>query len=165
MPKIAAVSIYVDDMDKAIAFYRDILGFAVRARPVPFITELEHDAPALILCQAERPARSDYPNAAGTVVGIASTNVAARAQELARKKVDLVHTTPQDFPGGKYIALRDPAGTWWSYSSFQSDHATSRQAAAFSSPLSIARARSGAVPKNSDGAAPANCQKSRMRCA
>ncbi len=110
MPSIAAVSIYVDDMEKAITFYRDVLGFAVRARPVPFITELEHEPNALILCQAERPTRNDYPNAAGTVVGLATDNVAARAQDLATKNVELVHDTPQDFPGGKYIALRDPAG-------------------------------------------------------
>ena len=110
MPSIAAVSIYVDDMEKAIAFYRDVLGFTVQARPVPFITELAHEGVALILCQAERPTRSDYPNAAGVVVGLATQNVTARAQELAKKNVDLVHNTPQDFPGGKFVALRDPAG-------------------------------------------------------
>jgi catechol 2,3-dioxygenase-like lactoylglutathione lyase family enzyme len=110
MPSIAAVSIYVDNMDKAIAFYSDVLGFAVKNRPVPFITELEHDGVALILCQAERPTKNDYPNAATVVVGLAMDNVAARAQELARKKVDVLTSTPQDFPGGKFIALRDPAG-------------------------------------------------------
>ena len=110
MPSIAAVSIYVDDMEKAIAFYRDVIGFAVQARPAPYITELKHDGVAVILCQAERPTKSDYPNAAATVIGVAANNVGARAQELATKKVDLVHTTPQDFPGGKFIALRDPAG-------------------------------------------------------
>ncbi|MEW5916273.1 MAG: VOC family protein [Gemmatimonadota bacterium] len=110
MPNIAAVSIYVDDMEKAIAFYSNILGFAVKDRPVPFITELAHDGVALILCQAERPTRNDYPNASSVVIGIATDNVAARAQELSRKKVDVITSTPQDFPGGKFIALRDPAG-------------------------------------------------------
>ncbi|HEX9563489.1 MAG TPA: VOC family protein [Gemmatimonadaceae bacterium] len=110
MPHIAAISIYVDDMDKAIAFYRDTLGFGVRARPVPFITELEHDGTALILCQAEQPSPMEYPVSGGTVIGIAETDIAARARELAASGVDLIHTSPQDFPGGQYIALRDPAG-------------------------------------------------------
>lgn len=110
MPLVAAISIYVNDMEKAIAFYRDTLGFGVRARPVPFITELEHDGTALILCQSERAAKADYPASAGTYIGIASDNIAARAKEFAKKKVELVVGEPQEFPGGKFIAVRDPAG-------------------------------------------------------
>ncbi len=110
MPSIAATSVYVDDMEKAIAFYRDVLGFGVKARPAPFITELDHEGTALVLCQAEKPHRADYPRSAGVVIGIAVDKVAERAKELAKRKVDLIHATPQEFPGGTYVALRDPAG-------------------------------------------------------
>jgi len=41
MPTLAAVSICVDDRERGISFYRDILGFGVRERPVPYITELD----------------------------------------------------------------------------------------------------------------------------
>lgn len=110
MTRIAAISVYVDDMEKGVAFYRDVLGFGVGSRPVPFITELEHEGVALVLCQAEEPARGHYPKTSGVVLGIATADVAARAKELAKKGVDLIHTTPQEFPGGRFIALRDPAG-------------------------------------------------------
>jgi lactoylglutathione lyase len=110
MPLIAAVSIYVNDLDKAVTFYRDILGFAVRSRPAPFLVELEHDGTAVILCQAEEPAAGRYPASAGVVLGIATGDIAERARDLATQGVDLIHTAPRDFPGGRYIALRDPAG-------------------------------------------------------
>ena len=110
MPSVAAISVYVDDMDRAIAFYQDVLGFKVKSRPVPFIAELEHDGPALVLCQAERSAKFDYSKSSGTVIGLASGDVVARAAELMKKKVELVVPEPQEFPGGRFIAVRDPAG-------------------------------------------------------
>ncbi|NOT07731.1 MAG: VOC family protein [Gemmatimonadales bacterium] len=110
MTQIVAISIYVNDLDKAVAFYSEVLGFAVKARPVPFIVELEHEGPALVLCQAERPERLDYSKASGTVVGIMVKDLAAKLRELTAKKVELIHKTPEEFPGGKFVALRDPAG-------------------------------------------------------
>ena len=110
MPSIAAISIYVDDMERAIAFYQDVLGFKVRSRPVPFIAELDHDSPALVLCQAEHSTRFDYSKASGTVIGLAASDVAARAADFKKRGIELVVAEPQEFPGGKFIALRDPAG-------------------------------------------------------
>lgn len=110
MPSVAAISVYVDDMDRAIAFYQDVLGFTVKSRPVPFIAELEHDGPALVLCQSERSTKFDYSKSAGTVIGLASGDVVARAAELRKKNVELVVPEPQEFPGGRFIAVRDPSG-------------------------------------------------------
>src|SRR5262245_4741862 len=104
MPKIAAISIYVNDMDQAIDFYPKHLGFTVANRPVPFIAELVHEGAALVLCQAERPVNQSYPDGAGTVVGIATANVADKATALRKAKVQVLHDTPQDFPGGQYVA-------------------------------------------------------------
>ena len=50
------------------------------------------------------------PLIAATYVGIACDDVAARARKLAKKKVELVVPEPTEFPGGKFIAARDPAG-------------------------------------------------------
>jgi lactoylglutathione lyase len=110
MPKVASISIYITDMDAAVAFYTDVLGFKVKSRPVPFITELDHDGAALVLCQAEKSVKVDYPTSTGTIVGIVSKDVAAAAKDFAKKKVPLVVAEPQEFPGGQFIAVRDPSG-------------------------------------------------------
>jgi catechol 2,3-dioxygenase-like lactoylglutathione lyase family enzyme len=110
MPHIAALSIYVDDLEAAVAFYTGTLGFAVRSRPAPVIVELDHDSPALVLCQAESRTSGDYPNGTGTVIGIATNDVAAAAKMLRSKGAKMVFDEPHEFPGGKFIAVRDPSG-------------------------------------------------------
>ena len=110
MPKIAAISIYVHDMDRAVDFYTKTLGFTLRGRPVPFIAELDHDGPALVLCQAEKPSPHQYPASGGVTVGLPVDNVVERAAALRKAGVPVLHKTPEDFPGGKYIAVKDPSG-------------------------------------------------------
>ena len=110
MPKIAAVSIYVKDIEAAVKFYTVALGFAVRARPNPFIVELDHDTPALVLCQAEQVSASEYPTGTGTVVGIATRDVTEAAKSLAGAGATMRVGTPQPFPGGRFIAVEDPSG-------------------------------------------------------
>jgi lactoylglutathione lyase len=110
MPTVASISIYITDMEAAIGFYTDVLGFKVKSRPVPFITELDHDGVAVVLCQAEKGVKVDYPTSTGTIIGLVSKDVAAAAKAFAKKKVALVVADPQEFPGGKFIAVRDPSG-------------------------------------------------------
>jgi catechol 2,3-dioxygenase-like lactoylglutathione lyase family enzyme len=110
MPSIAAISIYVENLEKAVEFYTHALGFSVRSRPAPVIVELDQDSPALVLCQAERRSAYDYPASSGTVIGIASTDVAERAKAMRAKGIKLVIDVPQPFPGGRYIAVQDPSG-------------------------------------------------------
>jgi lactoylglutathione lyase len=110
MPRIAAISIYVHDMERAIDFYTKTLGFKLRGRPVPFIAELDHDGPALVLNQAETPSAQQYPNGGGTTVGLAVDNVAEKAAALRKAGVTVLHKTPEQFPGGSYVAVKDPSG-------------------------------------------------------
>src|SRR5690606_30422576 len=98
------------DMEASIAFYRDVLGFAVRSRPVPFLTELDHEGVVVVLCQAEKASTATYPTSSGTVIGIASEDIAARAKELRKQGVTLIQDTPQEFPGGTFIVIADPSG-------------------------------------------------------
>ena len=110
MPKVIAISVYVDDMDRAFAFYRDALGFKERARPVPFIIELEHDGAAVVLCQAESAAAGGYPNRSGVVVGVLAPDLDAAVQRVKAAGHQPVHTEPQQYPGGTYVAVADPSG-------------------------------------------------------
>ena len=110
MPKIVAVSVYVDDMEQAVEFYTKHLGFQVAARPAPPIVKLEHDGAALVLLQAERRRPIAYSEEAGTVIGIATSDAMAAAAKLRAAGVELLVSSPQQFPGGQFIAVRDPAG-------------------------------------------------------
>jgi lactoylglutathione lyase len=110
MPHIAALSIYVHDLESAVRFYTDVLGFSVRSRPAPVIVELEHDSPAVVLCQAEQPASGEYPTRSGTVIGFATDDVVATAKHVRAKGATLLFDDPQEFPGGRFVAVKDPSG-------------------------------------------------------
>jgi lactoylglutathione lyase len=110
MPSLAAISIYVADMDAAISFYEKALGLTVRNRFGPDTTELAHDAPAIILCKAESRGSMAYPSGSGAVLGFATPDVDATQRSLEAMKADLVFDGPQDFPQGRFIAVRDPSG-------------------------------------------------------
>jgi predicted enzyme related to lactoylglutathione lyase len=110
MPKICAVSIYVHDISQGEAFYRDVLGFQVAGRPAPFLVELEHDGVPLVLCAAERATSGHYTKDASTVLGIATDDVAKDAERLRAKGATVLFDEPQDFPVGKFNAVKDPSG-------------------------------------------------------
>ena len=110
MPKICSISIYVHDIKQAEAFYRDVLGFQIAGRPAPFLVKLEHDGIPLVLCAAERATSSQYTKESSTVLGIATDDVAKHADRLRAKGATMVFDEPQDFPVGKFNAVKDPSG-------------------------------------------------------
>jgi lactoylglutathione lyase len=110
-PRICVVQINVPDMDEAIGFYADVLGFSVKSREsYPFAVVLDQDAFTLLLAKCDAPASIDYPHAAQTLVNIETNDLARSLRELAGKGVDLIHTEPQPCPPGLYAAFRDPFG-------------------------------------------------------
>ena len=110
MPKIAAISIYVHDIKEAERFYTNLLGFKVADRPAPFLVELEHDGPSLVLCAADRPATAVYTKDAGTVLGLATGDVTRQAADLRAKGATVLFDEPQEFPVGVFNVVRDPSG-------------------------------------------------------
>jgi predicted enzyme related to lactoylglutathione lyase len=110
MTSIAAVSIYVHELDAAVEFYSTHLGFTVSGRPAPVIVELANEGVAFVLCQASNRAKVSYPDSCATVVGFAVDDVDAALAKLSAAGVEIVTGTPQEFPGGRFIAVRDPSG-------------------------------------------------------
>ena len=109
MGKLCAVSIYAHDLDKAADFYSSILGLKVKHK-MPYVVVLDHDGVDLVLCQAEKPVQSNYPASSGVVLGFPTPNLGDSIKTLKAKGVGLVHDAPQDFPGGQFVAFRDPSG-------------------------------------------------------
>ena len=110
MPSISALTLLVPDLGAAQKFYCDLLGFAVEASYGPELIKLQHAGCSLLLSRCERASRPDYPLAAQVAIGIAVGDVEAELTRLRRAKVEIIFEHPQDFPAGRFIAVRDPAG-------------------------------------------------------
>lgn len=110
MPALSALTCFVPDLDAATTFYCDVLGFTVKTRFGPDVVQLAHDGIALVLCRCERPARPEYPSTAQVTPGFAVTDAAAELARLRGLGADLVFDAPQEFPLGRFIVVRDPAG-------------------------------------------------------
>jgi lactoylglutathione lyase len=111
MPRLAVISVNVHDMDQAVAFYTDKLGFGVRSDvAAPYFVELESEGPLLLLQLCERPAKADYPSGACVLLDLAVDDVAAELARLRGSGAELLHDALQDCPVGKYFAVADPSG-------------------------------------------------------
>jgi predicted enzyme related to lactoylglutathione lyase len=77
---------------------------------VPFIVELEHDGAAVVLCQAESASPTGYPNRAGVVIGVLAPDLAAAVKRVKTAGHAPLHSEPQEYPGGTYVGVADPAG-------------------------------------------------------
>lgn len=109
--RISAVLINVCDMDKAIDFYCDKLGFAVLSRKLyPRMVRLEHEHIALILLLVPKPVALDYPKVAQSLLNFESRDLVASIRELKDRGVEFIHGSPQPCPVGAYAAFRDPFG-------------------------------------------------------
>ena len=111
MPAVCFTTILVDDMEAALGFYVDKLGFEVVKRDhYPYFVMLKHDLYPIALHQVEKTAANDYPNQSQTILGIATENLAETIAKFKAQGVDVIHDTPKKFFLGWYAALRDPAG-------------------------------------------------------
>lgn len=112
MPKVGIIQISVSDLDKAIDWYRNVLGFEVSKEHYhyPVAVDLVHEGCRLILHRADKPTQIDYPDVAQTLICIQTDDIIATMNDLRSKDVELIHETPQDFPAGLFVAFRDPFG-------------------------------------------------------
>ena len=107
---MCVIGVYVDDMDKALDFYCNKLGFTVKHKYDDCLVHLENDGPLLILETTEKPAKAKYPEMSQVALGIETKNVEETAKKLRELGADVIHDTPQKFPVGVFVAVRDPAG-------------------------------------------------------
>lgn len=112
MLRVALVQINVSDLDQAIAWYQDALGFTVAEEHYhhPVAVDLVHEGCRLLLHGAERPARIDYPEVAQTLVCFETDDITATLDSLRRNGAELLHDVPEVFPAGLFAAFRDPFG-------------------------------------------------------
>ena len=110
-PRICVVQINVPDMDRALDFYCDTLGFEIATRAhYPHIVPLVNEGVSFVLNLVDDVAIIDYPRVAQTLVNFETDDLAGSLRRLEAGGAELIHRTPQDCPVGVYAAVRDPFG-------------------------------------------------------
>ena len=111
------VRYFVTDLDDAVAFYRDLLGFEEQLRPSPAFAMLYRGELRLLLSVPGGPGGGGAPMPDGTLPGPGGWNrIALQVEDLpaavgelrgqgARFRNDIVTGT-----GGKQILAEDPSG-------------------------------------------------------
>jgi lactoylglutathione lyase len=111
MPRICVIQINVTDMDRAVDFYSNKLGFRVASREhYPQIVKLEHEAVPLLLYKVDREARTDYPDGAQTLINLETDDLRRDLERLRGEGVEVIQDAPVDCPVGIYAGIRDPFG-------------------------------------------------------
>jgi len=110
MTKIRVIGVYVSNMDKALDFYCNKLGFEVEHRYDDCLVHLKNEGPPLILEEVKESNKLKYPGATQVVLCIEAENLEKEAARLKGLDVEFVHDHPQRFPAGTYMSMRDPAG-------------------------------------------------------
>ena len=111
MTSICVIGIYVDDMDKAVEFYCENLGFKEAQRyDDGCIVRLENEGPTVILEKVEKAGKIKYPGFSQVVLGVETDNIEQTSAELRAKGVEFLHDKPQAFVAGHVMAMRDPSG-------------------------------------------------------
>ncbi|MFC4410912.1 VOC family protein [Chungangia koreensis] len=118
MSQICVVGIYVPELEKAIAFYRDILGFEVEKEYGKTIVSLKHGDLPLILEQSNEAKIKSENGVSGVVLTFSTTDINETLQYLNSKDVDVLSTEPEDCPPGKFIRFKDPFGNILEYLQF-----------------------------------------------
>lgn len=112
MAEICMICIYVADMDEAIRWYQDMLGFSVSSNHYhyPVAVDLDQGGIRLLLHQAQRPVSIELWKDSTITLGIRTSDIRRSLADLKGKGVELIHTEPQRFPAGEWAAFRDPFG-------------------------------------------------------
>ncbi len=99
-----AIYYHVKDMDKAIAFYRDVLGFPLKSRD--YVTRFEVDGVLFELVPAHEGETIAGPGNARLSLGV--KDIQAAVNYLASKGVEA--TLPKPEVGGILSLFHDPDG-------------------------------------------------------
>jgi len=105
--------VFVSDMDRSLAFYRDILGFSVRCAS-PKWTEFDTPGVTLALHLADGPARiasqQEKTLAGQCQLGVSVEDIEAFHKEMIAKGVACLQSPKGEDFGGKLALYADPDG-------------------------------------------------------
>jgi glyoxylase I family protein len=108
--KLGAMMVFVPDLDGARRFYRDVLGFPVKAERTDHIV-FAHEGCDLVAFRCERPAEvRDYSQAARSVFVFEVGSIEETMDDLRKQGVYVLHDRPAENEFSRYAAFTDPFG-------------------------------------------------------
>lgn len=117
--QVCVISIYVPNVNKALDFYTNVLGFQVNKQYSPKIVTLVNGEVPIVLEENEDSSENQKSNSPGVVLALRTENMNETISFLKQKEVDFVIEEPTDCPPGKYIRIRDPFGNVLEYIQFE----------------------------------------------
>lgn len=117
--QICVISIYVPNLNEAIDFYTNTLGFKLNKQYGPKIVSLVHGELPVVLEENENARYNQDNNITGVVLGLETEDIYKTAKFLNEKNVDFIVNEPTKCPPGKYISFRDPFGNILEYLQFE----------------------------------------------
>ena len=113
MASFSVIGIYVDDIDKAVDFYCEKLGFKETQRyNDDCIVQLENNGPTVILEKTDNPSPVKYPGDSQVVLCVATDNIKETSKKLKAQGVEFLQEEPQEFVAGLFMVMKDPAGNF-----------------------------------------------------
>ncbi len=108
--KLGKIMIFVSDITEAKRFYRDVLGFPVKAETINRL-EFTHQGCDFIAFKCEKDAAiEDYGNVARSVFVFEVDSIEKAFTDLRERGVNFLHENPAENEFSRYAAFSDPFG-------------------------------------------------------
>lgn len=107
MLPVCVQTVYVPDLDEAVRFYSEGLGYEVKATYGPCIVQLKTGATTLIL---EKIEAGSQPAAPATVLCFQTEDIRADMRKIVGAGGELLDTEPRRCPVGVVAMFKDKAG-------------------------------------------------------
>ncbi|MFX0108177.1 MAG: VOC family protein [Candidatus Hodarchaeota archaeon] len=121
MVSICVIGVYVHNMDEALDFYCNKLGFEVARKYDDCLIHLKNEGPPLILETVDESNSPRYPGSSQVVLCVETKDIEEESNRLRELGVDFVIDSPQPFPAGRFMAMRDPSGNVIELLEFKTD--------------------------------------------
>ena len=115
--EVCVISIYVPNLNKAIDFYTNTLGFELNKQYGPKIVSLVHGELPLVLEENDNATYNQ--DSSGVVLGLRTEDIYEKVKFLQENEVNFIIDEPTNCPPGKYISFRDPFGNILEYLQFE----------------------------------------------
>ncbi|UCG01709.1 MAG: VOC family protein [Candidatus Heimdallarchaeota archaeon] len=113
MLEIAMNQINVTNLEDAIAWYTDVLGFEVSKEhyyPPQAVDLIQKGGIRLLLYKVQKQTVIDYPNQAQSLIIFRTDDLKKMMDELIEKGVEFFYSEVIEFPAGIFNAFKDPYG-------------------------------------------------------
>jgi len=104
--RVGAAIVLVENMDRSVAFYRDILGMKIKQEIPDWVEFVNESGSAVLALHTKRTKSSELPN---MLVGFKVNDIENVCKELEKKNVKFYKKLTLE-PFGKHAIIEDPDG-------------------------------------------------------